>query len=687
MPIFTLPPGEYHVAVRAVDEAGNRGPLASVVVKIPQPPPATRVKAGPEIPPGVGFARPDEGKLTLFAVPDMVKIDPVSGAVLRDGEKYELQPNYLRKNSISDGMGRAYVTAAANEVVAFQLILAKKAAGLTNVRVSVGDLTGAGGKKIAADPNIQAFRLWYVSAGASARGRPSNWYGTACLPLKKPFDESFSLPAADNKVPAQAYQSVWVDVYVPRGTAAGSYPGRITVTADELTAPAERPLLVKVLPLSLPDEFTWVMELNRYHSMAGWAGVDSRRNPAQGLETTLDFYRLAHQHRSIVNALPYSHSGRVDGWFIPVMEGKGTNVGVKDWTDFDKRFAPLLDGTAFSAERGYVGPGAGVPLNHMYTAFHEAWPIWLDATTYKDWKDCKNRIDFAEYAKKSRRAEVAFTEEYKQGFIRVAKQFFEHFQAKGWTRTSLHFYNNKYYWKVAYFGGMGRGGVCFWLMDEPTDFDDYDTNAFVMDLACRAYRKAKAPDVKMDGRVDVSQPDMARGLWDNIATVWCIGGLRGYSTTTQARRRWLTNEKHWCYGGGGGVTSAPVQLTQAALLRWAFGTGGWMPWWDTFRGRGEAWKNADNLAIYYSGSNYANSGKNYPGPIASVRMKIVRRGQQDVEYLHLLAAREGWDRARARRAIAEYCSDPDAPLWSFGGLSLENRDELHRRVAATILAR
>jgi hypothetical protein len=435
------------------------------------------------------------------------------------------------------------------------------------------------------------------------------------------------------------------------------------------------PLVVKVLAISLPDKPTWVLELNRYH------------DPARARKARWDYYRLAHQHRGVLNALPYSHSGRVDGTYIPAMAGSGTAVRIRDWTDFDRRFGPLLDGTAFSARAGYVGPGQGVPVSHMYMAFHEAWPMPVNKATYADWMDVSNRLQFAEYARKARRPDVAFSQAYTDGWKRVARQYFEHFQAKGWTRTSLHFYNNnKYYWKVAYFGGQGIGGASFWLMDEPSDFDDYDANGFVMRLALQAHKEARAPDVKVDGRVDVSQPDMARGLWDEVATVWCIGGMRGYSPTTAARRRWLPAERHWAYGGGPGVPNAPVSMSGSALTRWSWGAAGWMPWWNCFGGCSGAWRRAENLAIYYTGRNYAGSGKNYPGPIAGVRLKIARRCQQDMEYLNLLAGRRDWDRDRVRQAVRGFADDPDAPLLRFDKLSAARLFELRRRVVATILS-
>jgi len=73
-------------------------------------------------------------------------------------------------------------------------------------------------------------------------------------------------------------------------------------------------------------------------------------------------------------------------------------------------------------------------------------------------------------------------------------------------------------------------------------------------------------------------------------------------------------------------------------------------------------------------------------PMASVRLKHTRRVQQDMEYLHVLAGRRGWDRHRVRRALSAYADDPRAPLLTFGKLSYEKMLELRRRVVATILA-
>ena len=697
MPIFSLPPAQYDLEVMAVDQAGNRSQPAKIQITVPAKPTAALKKADKPAGTVAANAAWKADQILAGVASDMVKVDPVTGAVLAAGESYRTEDTGLAQGTMWDGAA-VRLPAAANEVVAFQIILAAPKEPLTNVKLAAGELLGPGGKKIGAE-NTQFFRVWYVNserrkrdeAGPGGlddtRERSSNWYGDACLPLKAPFDETLAVPAPDNKVTGQKFQAVWVDLYVPRGTPPGAYKGAIQFTCDQAKGPQAVNVEVSVLPLALPETNTFSIEINRYNSMAGFTGLDGK-DPAKLRQAIRDYYALAHQHRSVLNCLPYTHSSRVDADYIPTMTGSGTQLRAADWANWDALFTPLLDGSAFAPEKGYVGPGAGVPISKMYLALHEGWPMPVNAETYKFWYDVKDRVTFAHYAKNAGRIAEGFTKEYQDGWVAVGKAFFEHFKQKGWNRTSFEIFgNNKYYYKAGYFSAAGgRGGVSFWLFDEPSDFDDYDANAFLMQLGRRSMAAAGAEkDVKALYRVDVSQVEMSRGLWDNVVNCWYVGGLVRHAATAQARLRWIPNEEYWNYGGGGGVTSAPAATAQNILSYWTMGAVGNMPYWDNFRGSGAAWQKGDDLAIYYIGKNYANSGKNYPGPIAGVRLKVLRRIQQDMEYLHLLAAKPGWNRSAVRQALSAYADDPQAPVLSFTKLSLEKLEELRRAVAATAM--
>ena len=106
----------------------RRWPLA----KAPAPEPAAGAQQA---------AADAAGKLTVFACPDMVKVDPVSGAALADGDEYLADAELAVSNTVwGAGDRRVSLRAAANEVAAFKLLLGKGEAALTNVQVAVDDL-------------------------------------------------------------------------------------------------------------------------------------------------------------------------------------------------------------------------------------------------------------------------------------------------------------------------------------------------------------------------------------------------------------------------------------------------------------------------------------------------------------------------------------------------------------------
>lgn len=697
MPVWTLPPGPHEIQIRTVDFAGNRSASAIVAIDVPRPPAARLAVAPPAAVSDRSSVKvaPADG-LSLYAVPDTVKIDPVSGDALQDDAAYHVADTFAAANPVFHAeTGTISVDTPANGAAAFQLIVRKgvDVAKLEGLGVSVTDLVGPSGRTLAASPNVQSFRVWYVKGRPGSKrdeagvvvsnDAPARWYGDACVPLSKPFDETFSLPAAGNGVESQTCQSVWMDVFVPRETLPGGYTGTVAVAASGGVLPAMLKLVVTVLPLAFTDQPTWPVELNCYGGLAGFAGVDSKAPGAPEAEWA--FYRLAKAHRLMINALPYGQRGLVDTNRCPVLSGDGAAVSVVDWSPLDNRLGPLLDGSAFTPEKGYVGPGVGTPISHIYLPFHENWPLPL-RQYYGDYASVSNRVQFSEWARTSRPLEDAFGPEYKAGYASVARQFAEHAQAKGWLHTAFQFFlNNKYYYKVAFFSvARGSAGSSFWLLDESVDYDDYAANAFFLGL-CRQGVLAANTQVKFVYRIDVGQPEMSRGVWDDLDALWMCGfsAVRdGYVTTGTVRQKWLKKETFWHYGGGPGVSGAPIDLAREYLASWCSGSAGILPYWDTFGGRD--WTKADDLSIYYTGRNWALSGRNYPGPLPGVRLKLMRHYQQDMELLQMLAAAPGWDRDRVRAAIAPYADDPAAPVLLFDTLTTEKLSALRQSLVETL---
>ena len=155
------------------------------------------------------------------------------------------------------------------------------------------------------------------------------------------------------------------------------------------------------------------------------------------------YYRLAHRHRTVLNRLPYNQNGQMQDGCAPLWDG--TRL---DWTSWDRRFGPLLDGSAFADL-----PRKGVPVECFYLPLHENWPSPMEGNYNGSYW-----------------ADQAFPESYRRAFVSASRQIAEHFQARGWNDTLFHgFLNNKNNFKA---NGWSRGSSP-WLLDEPANFQDY----------------------------------------------------------------------------------------------------------------------------------------------------------------------------------------------------------------------
>src|SRR5262249_9715705 len=152
-------------------------------------------------------------------------------------------------------------------------------------------------------------------------------------------------------------------------------------------------------------------------------------------------------------------------------------------------------------------------------------------------------------------------------------------------------------------GGAKPGGRCYWLLDEPVDFDDFDANRFLLGLAKRGVEASGAKDVKAQYRTDISNPHMVRGLWDGICNLWDCSFLNEVASSAFVRQKTLPNELWWNYGGGINIGQANAQMELAFLTRYTWGCVGFLPYWSNF-GDSNAWKNPNGLSIYYSGFHF-----------------------------------------------------------------------------------
>ena len=669
MVLTDLDPGQtYTIALRAYDQAGNTTAIVTDTVALPPLQTVTSFADGGFTVPAPAAEIPSYNSLLLWwAAPDTTKVNPVTGNRRADGYTGTGDNGYKLANPVWDAANNTIVLRAAkNELVAAKLVLQRLITNLTNVSVTVSDLTGPG--TIAAADNIETFREWYVPSGGA-------YYPDVCIPLSPPFDATFEIPNADNGISGQTNQSVWVDIYVPRDAAAGTYTGTLTVTGDvgevQLTQIAVE---LTVRDWALPDEINFDVDLNGYHNVWDWDGANYDT-------IQLSYFQLAHKHRANVNTVPYSHSlnadksARVDGNRIPVLTGSGAGIDVAPggWDAFDAEWGKFLDGSAFTAAYGYTGPGDGVPVTTFYSPFYESWPLslywyydWTDVSPnngLNDWYELWPGPDKPppEFLATAPAPDKACPPEYETGVKNIVSEWAQHCQDMGWHDTDFQNYlNNKCSW-----GSYTNPHSQFWNLDEPTDGDCFLALGYFNQLFRDGAAMANAPDVRWHFRVDISdKTGFNRGQLDGRVNLWCCSAVNDYHPLIPSRKLRFSDEEWWYYGGGPSPSGNELTNSQRFLQVWSWGVDGALPYWNCYHTN---WWSADQLAIMYAGDSVPGYGTYY-GALASVRLKEMRRGQQDIEYLTALASNApGWDRQAVTRALQAGYGDSGSE--SYNGMS------------------
>src|SRR3954471_20526548 len=150
----------------------------------------------------------------------------------------------LQRTGQNDAAGngsQAHIYAAKGEYESFQIVVRAPSGGLTNVNVTVSDLTGPGGA-IIPKSSFSLFREQYVNVNQSSpnwsgTNQPlgAGWYADGLIPFNDPATglpiTGATLKAVPFTLNASTNQPVWVDLQVPRNATAGQYNGTFTVSS------------------------------------------------------------------------------------------------------------------------------------------------------------------------------------------------------------------------------------------------------------------------------------------------------------------------------------------------------------------------------------------------------------------------------------------------------------------------
>ena len=138
---------------------------------------------------------------------------------------------------------QAQLWAGRGECEAFQIIVRAPSGGLSNVNVTVSDLSGPGGQTIPRSSYaLYREKYVYVSPGSPNWGGSNQplgagWYPDALIPFTDPATgaplSGASLQAVPFNLAGNTNQPIWVDLLVPRSAPAGQYNGTFTVTSAQ----------------------------------------------------------------------------------------------------------------------------------------------------------------------------------------------------------------------------------------------------------------------------------------------------------------------------------------------------------------------------------------------------------------------------------------------------------------------
>jgi len=548
--------------------------------------------------------------MDVWAVGDMVRIDPISGRAFEDNPLMfpDCQTgDYKTSNLIWDAAARrATLRAARNEMVAFQLIVERTGGEkLSQVRVEIGELTGPAGKRIPLT-NVDLFKEWYVRVSRQSRQKYSlgtGYYPDALLPCLRwtgnlyphMYVHPFEIPDLMNGIGnRQRNQALWVDIWIPpdrMDAPPGTYTSKIRIRSN--AGDAEVSLVVQVWDFALPEE-THVM---------GNIHTDTELNTfPEHLE--LKYYQLIRRHRLAMGVLGYA----------PELKVNGTDVTI-DWKKYDARLGKYLDGSAYTASYGYKGPGTAVPAELLILPF-DAYPINL----YKNSIGLRIGKEFKFYSPWPVAVpEGGPTPEYAEIWKKTFKLFEDHLNSKpAWRKT--------------------RPVVFLLSLDEAYD----DAARERMFYYGRLLKDSGAQ--RLEYRVDGWYP---RETMLRLAEVLKISilGLGSWDPTTveQIRRRGVDP---WFYTMAGLIDADPLVNRALGWIAWKYKAGAWTLWELDFNAL-RAWIYPETYPDVQGDQNghgmliYRGETMGLAEPVASIRLKQLRRGSQDYEYFWLVSQKTG----------------------------------------------
>ena len=562
----------------------------------------------------------------------------VSVWAVGDGEKvFKFDTDHLtkEKNSIWDGE-KISLRGLYNEVLGFQVIVEVDSTGANGLEISMSPpvhkksgsiMAGGGAVKYGDHGYIEYFSQhylqvkkptqpnWFYGSEKSAPAKMTGWIPDALIPSDALVGKGgFPLSIPPTKAEVYRHQNIvdilprraslnqgfWIDFYLPRDKnfPAGPYSSEIQVWVSGEIA-SRIPVLIELIDAYMPDENhsnVWV-----YNS-----GLETLGNYFPGLNDQELRNLIKHE----------AHRHRID--LVGGFKAHQTVYNEEILLDYK----PFLDGTAFTPENGYHGPGEGVGENLFPVGMYggrvlgetkdkmreesDKWVLWFqkyapDVTYFKYMIDEPGpaQYDFinkeAEWIKSNPGPGKKLKLQVTTGYVKDLKNAIDIWDA----------YNGV---KIDMMEELKKEGKDYWF---------YNGN------------RPRYGSVILEGTaVDLRVNGWIKYLYDiNTWFVW--------------------QSTHWTHNGQGPKGRLQQRIFNEPL---------------TFINRHLEWGNGDGILFYPGRMPHQpeeNRGINRIMP--SIRLKNIRRGQQDYELLWLVESKIGEDgtRAMARELVVKAMDEID----------------------------
>jgi uncharacterized protein (TIGR03382 family) len=227
------------------------------------------------------------------------------------------------------------LSCAQNEFCAFQVEVSAGASAVTVNGISLGDLAGPGSATLAgASALVYREGFMDITTASNTAGATGEWPDPLIPNVDDFYQETRN--AFPVTVPAGTNQPFWVEIHIPNPQTAGSYSGTATVTPSTGSAVL---LTVNIqvrgfaLPStsSLPSAYGFGWDGPCQGSFGGYGPPNCDDQQLEALNAL--YFQDALNHRLSISALVYAP---------PIADGGGS------WTTFDTLYGPFLDGTALT---------------------------------------------------------------------------------------------------------------------------------------------------------------------------------------------------------------------------------------------------------------------------------------------------------------------------------------------------